>query len=130
MSSSVLTLYKNHTEQLAFSLVSTSELSAKWIASGRALSVPFSITQTVKPNKGSGNDTVSVIISRTEANATTGKLATALCELRFSMPKDQSVLTLSLQKELLALCVSLFDDAAATAATNSNITAALEGRIV
>jgi hypothetical protein len=130
MATSTLTLYYNNTQTQTFGLVSTSENAATWINSGRALSVPFSIKQKVKVNKGVSNDEVLLTVSRTEANATSGKLATCLCEIRVSLPKDQSILTPTLQKEIISLAASALIDAAATGATSVNRAALIEGRIL
>lgn len=130
MASSTLTLYRDNTNTTAFALVSTSDGSARWISSGRALATPFQVSQRIKVSKGAGNDEVYFTVSRTEANASTGKLATALAEIRVSIPKDQTILTPTLQKELLALCASAINDAAALGATLANRTALIEGRII
>jgi len=130
MASTTLTLYKDNSTTVAFSLVTTSENAARWINSGRALSVPFAVQQKVKANKGASNDEVTVSVSRTEANVTTGKLATCLCEIRVSLPKDQSILTPTLQKEIISLAASALIDAAATGTGSVNRAAIIEGRIL
>ncbi len=130
MPSSTLTLYRDNTNTVAFNLVSTSEYFAKWIVTGRALSVPYSVTQLVKPSKGAGNDLSYVTIARTEANATTGKLATCLVEVKLSAPKDQSILTPAVQKELISLAASALIDGRTSGTTNTNASCIVEGRIL
>lgn len=130
MASATLTGFLNNTSSATFNLVSTSENSARWIVSGRALSVPFAAQQRIKTNKGVSNDEVTVSVSRTEANVTSGKLATCLCEVRISIPKDQSILTPTLQKEIISAAASILIDNAATGVTNANRTSIIEGRIL
>jgi hypothetical protein len=129
MASSTLTLYKDNTTTEAFALVTTSENAAKWIKSGRALATPYSASQKVKINKGVSNDESYFSITRTEANATTGKLATCVCDIRVSIPKDQTILTPTVQAEIISCAVSAAINAAATGANTSRLTI-IEGRIL
>lgn len=130
MASSSLTPYKNSTEQETFSLVSTSGSGAKYMVSGRSLANPFVIEcqRKLTPATASGNDHVVLRLARTESNATTSKLATCQVLVDVSIPKDTSVLTATVQKELVALAASLLNEATAMEATNANITALVEGR--
>ncbi len=130
MASSTLTLYKNNTQTETFALVSTSENSARWVKSGRALSTPFAISQRVKVNKGVSNDESFITTTKTEANLSTAKLATLLIETRISLPKDQTVLTPALIAEAISCHASSLIDGAATGATSVNRTALQEGRII
>ena len=129
MATSTLTLYKDNTTTVTFNLLSTAELFAKWIVSGRALSTPFAAFQKIKLNKGVSNDESYFTVSRTEANVATGKLATFLCEVRVSIPKDQSVLTPTVQAEVISLAASALINAAPTGASTSRATI-IEGRIL
>lgn len=131
MPASTVTLYKNNTQTVAFALVSSSANQCRWIVSGRSLAAPFELISTVKAApQGAQNDVVEYQISRKEVNVTTGKLATLNVKVSISIPKDQSILTPSLQVEQLSLLASLLIDAAATGATSANRTAMIEGRFV
>ncbi len=130
MASSTLTLYKDNTTTQAFSLLSTAENWAKWIVSGRPLATPHFALQSVKVNKGSSNDESKFLVSITAQNATTGKLATFLCEIRCSIPKDQSVLTPAIQNEIVSEAVSAFVGTGGATGATTNRTTVLEGRIL
>lgn len=130
MASSTLNPYKDNTNHVLFSLASTSATGAKYLVSGRSMSLPYicEITRKVTPANSTSNDHVTVRLARSEANATSGKLATAQVTLDISIPKDQSVLTAAVQKEIVSVLASILNEAAAMQATNANITALIEGR--
>lgn len=130
MASATLTPYRNNANQVTFSLVSTSADQTTYKVSGNPLSEPHlvEITRKLTNSNSASNDHVQVRIARVERNATTGKLATmqVLCDI--SLPKDDSILTATVQKEQLAILASLFNEATAMEATTANITALIEGR--
>lgn len=128
MSSATLTPFKNATEQVTFSLQSESSDGANYIASGRSLSTPYGIQIQRKVATGTRNDHIVLRVYRTENNATTGKAATVQALLDISIPKDQSVINATAQKELLTIVMSLLRDATLSAATFTNVTALIEGR--
>lgn len=129
MASQTLTLYKNNTQTQVFGLASVVADGARYMASGRAIACPFVVETKRKLNlNGTGNDHVSLRIARTEQNATTGKLATSQVLLDISIAKDQSILTPTVQKELVALLASALDESTAVESTTVNATALIEGR--
>lgn len=130
MASSSLLPYKNNTTTQTFALVSTSATGAKYQLSGRSLANPYviEIQRKLTPANASGNDHVVLRVARTEANATTGKLATFQVLLDISVPKDISVLTSAVQKEVVSSLTSLLNECTAMEATNANITSLIEGR--
>lgn len=129
MASASLTLYRNNTQSTVFGLASQYVNGAEYKVTGRDLSIPYKIT--VERNLTSGNsvsnDRVSVRISRVERNATTGKPATASVTLLVSIPKDTSVLTQTVQKELLAQMCSLLNDNVAVGTTTVNTSNIVSG---
>lgn len=129
MASATLSPYKNNTTTQVFSLVSVLSSGARYMASGRAISSPYviEIQRKLNPN-GTGNDHVGIRIARTEQNVTTGKLATCQFLLDISIPKDQSILTPAVQKELGSILASLFNESTAMEATTVALTALVEGR--
>jgi len=129
MATATLTLYKNSSTTLAFTLVSQSATGATYKVGGRSLSTPFVIELQRKltaPGK-KGNDHIIVRIARTERNTQTGDLATTQGMLDFSVPKDQSLMGLTEQLEILGLLVSALNDGAALAATSTNRSALISG---
>jgi len=130
MASSTLTAYRDGSDTVVFTLVSTSATGAVWTVSGRSLSAPYSISIDRKINSSGAmaNDHVILRISETELNATTGKPATLAATLDISIPKDQSILTPTVQKYLLKRLASLLNDQSATAATFVSAVALIEGR--
>lgn len=129
MASSTLTPYCNNVATQTFILVSTTAIGARYMASGRAISCPYTIeiVRKLNPN-GTGNDHVGLRIARTEQNVTTGKLATCQFLLDISIPKDQSIITQVVQKELGAILASIFNESTAMEATSVALTALVEGR--
>jgi len=100
-----------------------------FMVAGRSLGAPFELEQVRKVNANSlSNDHSIVRLTRKEANAATGKLATLQVTLDVSIPKDTTVLTQIEQKKLVSLLVSLLNESTAMEATNANITAIIEGR--
>lgn len=129
MASQTVTLYYNATQTQAFNLVSSGSNGAAFIASGRPLSQPIVLEISRKINSNSvGNDKITLRIARTDANATTGKLATFQAKLELSVPKDVSVITPTIQQDITTMVMSALRDATAAAATRANVTALLEGR--
>lgn len=129
MASSTLTLYCTNAVTKVFTLVGVLADGARYMVSGRAIACPFvtEIKRKFNPN-GTGNDHVGIRIARTEQNTTSGKLATCQVLLDISIPKDQSVLTPAVQKEILALLASALNENAAVASTTVNASALIEGR--
>jgi hypothetical protein len=129
MASATLNPYVDNTNHQALVLKSTTDLGAVFMVSGRALGAPFELELIRKVNPNSlSNDHSIVRLTRKEANAASGKLATLQVTLDCSIPKDVTVLTLTEQKKLVSLLVSLLNESTAMEATNANITAILEGR--
>jgi len=129
MASSTLNPYVDNTNHQAFVLKSTSESGAVFMVAGRSLGAPFELEQVRKVNANSlSNDHSIVRLTRKEANAAIGKLATLQVTLDVSIPKDTTVLTQIEQKKLVSLLVSLLNESTAMEATNANITAIIEGR--
>ncbi len=129
MASPSLNPFVDNTNHQAFVLKSTTDTGAVFMVSGRPLGAPFELELVRKVNANSlSNDHSIVRLTRKEANAATGKLATLQVTLDCSIPKDVTVLTLAEQKKLVAILVSLLNEQTAMEATNANITAVLEGR--
>lgn len=130
MSSATLSPYRNNTQTTVFTLVSESVNSVKYIVAGRPIGLPFSleITRKLTAPGAAGNDEISLLIKRVEQNPTTGKLSTFYEKRIISVPKDQSVLTPAIQKEILSVGASLYNESTAMEAATTFITALLEGR--
>lgn len=130
MASSTLVPYVNNSTTQSFSLVSTSSAGAKWMVTGRAIGVPYTIEviRKLSPSTSTTNDHIQLRIARTEQNATSAKLATMQLLLDISIPKDASVITATEQKKLLSILASLFNESTAMEATNVAITSLIEGR--
>jgi hypothetical protein len=130
MASSTLSPYKNNTTQETFSLQTVSTTGAKYLVSGRSLSQPYTLETVRKLTapSASGNDRVEVRVTRSEANATTGKLATLVATLSISIPKDTSILDADAQAEAISILASLVNESTAMEATTVAITALVEGR--
>lgn len=130
MSSTTLSPYKDSTTTIVFNLVSESPNGVTYLVSGRSISRPFTLTVTRKLTalNAAGNDEITIQVKRTEQNATSLKLATAYAKLTISIPKDQSVLTSTVQKELMAVIASLCNESTAMEATTAFMSAIIEGR--
>lgn len=129
MASSTLNPFVDNTNHQAFVLKSTTDTGAVFMVAGRPLGAPYELELIRKVNANSlSNDHSIVRLTRKEANASTGKLATLQVTLDCSIPKDVTVLTLTEQKKLVSLLVSMLNEQTALEATNANITAVLEGR--
>jgi len=130
MATATLTPYIDNTTQVSFNLVSSTPNGARWLASGRSISEPygFELVRKIGPSSASANDHVVAHVIRTDRNATTGKFATMRVSLDCSIPKDVSIITPTVQKNLVAVMVSLMNEATANAATTVNRTAFIEGR--
>lgn len=130
MSAATLSPYKNNTQTTVFSLVSESPNGVTYLVSGRSLSLPFtlSITRKLTALNAAGNDEISIVVKRVEQNASSLKLATAFAKLTISVPKDQTVLTATVQKELISVLASLCNESTAMEATTAFMTAIIEGR--
>jgi len=130
MASANLSLAVAGATRVTFQLVSTSLNKTAWIVSGRKLATPYQISIERKLVSGKGNDQVILRVLRIENNATTGLPATALVTLSASIPKDQSILTTDVCKQLLVVVGSFINDFADGSATTSAATSFLEGRDV
>lgn len=130
MASSTLLPYKNNSTTQSFSLVSESPNGAKYLVSGRPIGTPYTIeiTRKLTAPGAAGNDEIIIVTKRVEMNATTGKLATFFEKRTISIPKDQSVITPTIQKEILSIGASLLNESTAMEATTVFITALIEGR--
>lgn len=125
-----LTPYKNSTQQITFGLAYENSTGQVYLVSGRAINKPFQleVVRKLTPPSGNGNDQVVLRIKRVEANAATGKLATLSATLILSIPKDQTILDATAQKELVSAVASLLNESTAVEATTTFITALIEGR--
>jgi hypothetical protein len=130
MASATLAPYKTNAATQSFTLVSSGTTGATWKATGRDLSTPYviSVERKLSTSTSTTNDHIVVRIARTERNTTTSKLATCQVLLDVSIPKDTSVLTAAVQKEILSCVSSLLNENTAMEATSVNITALIEGR--
>lgn len=130
MPSATLTPYKNNAAQTTFALVSSSPTGSRYIVSGRGLAVPHSleIVRKLTTSGASGNDRIELRVSRVEANATTGKMATLVVTLSISIPKDNSILDATAQKEAVSYISSILNESTVMEATTAAITALIEGR--
>lgn len=128
MASSSLTPYKDNTNQVTFSLVSTSADKTAFKVSGRSIACPYTIELSRKLSTGKTNDHVQVRVAITERNTTTSVLATGQVLLDISIPKDQSIITNTVMTEVLGVLASLLDQATANNASSANRTALIEGR--
>jgi len=128
--SSTLTPYKNSTQQTTFTLASENPSGQSYLVSGRSINKPFrlEVIRKLTTPGASGNDSIVLRLSRVEANATSGKLATLSASLIISIPKDTSVLDATAQKELVTNVGSLIFESTAAEATNVFVTALIEGR--
>jgi len=131
MPSSTLTLKKDTTNSVVFSIVSSSEFGAKYIVSGRPSSQPFGleVQRVLTPPSSTSNDHMKIRIYRTDRNTDTGKLATGQVLVDLSIPKDNANITNTELIELLVMVGSLFTDGAAGSATTVNATAIVETRV-
>jgi len=128
MASSSLTPYKDNTNQVTFSLVSTSADKSQFKVAGRAIACPYVVEISRKLSTGKVNDHVGVRVAVTERNATTSALATGQLLLDISIPKDQSIITNTVMVEMLGVLASLLDQSTANNASSANRTALIEGR--
>ncbi len=130
MSSATFSPYKNNTQTVVFTLASENPNGVTYLVSGRSISQPMTLTISRKLTApgAAGNDEVTLVIKRIDQNATTLKLSTAYAKFILSIPKDQSVVTAAVQKELCAILASLFNESTAMEATTLFLTALVEGR--
>lgn len=129
MASSTLNPFVDNSAHQAFVLKSSTQSGSIWMVSGRNISLPFELETQRKVNPNAlSNDHSIVRVTRKEANATSGKLATFQLTLDVSIPKDNTIITLAEQKKLISLLVSMLNEQTAMEATNANVTAVLEGR--
>lgn len=129
MASASLNPFVDNTNHQALVLKSSTQTGSIWMVSGRNISLPFELETSRKVNPNAlSNDHSIIRLTRKEANASSGKLATFQATLDVSIPKDNTVITLAEQKKLVSLLVSLLNEGTAMEATNASITAVLEGR--
>jgi len=130
MASATLSPYKSSAGTQAFVLTSTSATGARYQVSGREIACPYvvEIQRKLTASGASTNDHVTVRIARTERNATTSKLATCQALLDISIPKDQSIIGATMQKEILSVLASLLNESTVMEATTVAMTALIEGR--
>jgi len=130
MASSTLTLYKNHSDSLQFVLQTTSQDGASYVVAGRQLSQPYTVTVKRKLTApgASGNDRVTLSVSRTEKTSATGKLATGSVSATISVPKDSTNVDRQGMEELISILRSALDDGSVRATTSANMDALLDGR--
>jgi len=129
MASSSLNPFNGNTNHQLFGLKTSTATGSVWMVSGRNIAQPFELETVRKVNPSSlSNDHSILRLTRKEANATTGKLATLQVTIDVSIPKDTSILSPTEQKAALAVMGSLLNESTAMEATNANITAIVEGR--
>lgn len=129
MASSTLNPFVDNTNHQLVTLKSSTQTGSIWMVSGRNISLPFEVQTDRKVNPNAlSNDHSIIRLTRKEANATSGKLATFQCTIDVSIPKDCTVITLAEQKKAVAMLISLLNESTAMEATNASITAILEGR--
>jgi len=130
MASSTLATYYDATNHTDFALVTTGATGGKWAVAGRSLSEPYSleIQRKIGPAGALANDHIVLRLIRTDKNATTGKPATYSITMDISVPKDNSILTETVQKYILKQFGSVINDCAAMVGTYTNAVALLEGR--
>jgi len=130
MASATLDLYYTSALHTVFNLASTSPSGARWLLSNREVSLPYElqIMRKLSPSSSLANDHIIVTLREVERNATTSKLCTASVSLDISIPKDTATISKDSVKYLLGYLISALNDATATAATNVNRTALIEGR--
>lgn len=129
MASSTLNPFVDNTNHQALVLKSSTATGSVWMVSGRNIAQPYELETQRKINSNSlSNDHSVVRLTRKEAHASTGKLATLQITIDVSIPKDTTILTLAEQKKAIALLCSLLNESTAMEATNVAITAVLEGR--
>jgi hypothetical protein len=129
MSSSTLTAYENSSDTQVFSLASENQNGARYLAADRDIAAPYVVDVVRKltaPN-ATGNDHVTLRVAKTERNGDTGKLATMQVLVDISIPKDTSVLTQTIQKEVVSVACSLLNEATAMEATSVNIGKLISG---
>jgi len=122
--------YKNNSSTLTFERAYESVNGVTALIAGRSIATPYKLEVARKftPPGAPGNDLISVKVTRTEQNATTGKLASLVATLSISIPKDQTVLTATAQKEAMAVLASLCNESTAMEATTTFMTTIIEGR--
>lgn len=130
MASSSLNPFISSAAQQLFSLVATTSNGCEFRAGGRDISLPYAviIQRKLSAPTSLSNDHVYLRARRTERNVTTGKLATAQVQLDISIPKDTSILTQTVLKQMISALASLLNEATAMEATTANMTALVEGR--
>lgn len=129
MASSNLQPYRNNSNQETFVLANQSASGATYKVASRPLSQPYqiSIERKLSAAGSNANDRVILKSLRTELNESTGKLATMSVKCEISIPKDDSVITKTVQAELVAVIASLLNEATAMEATKVNINALIDG---
>lgn len=125
-----LTPYKNSSTTTTFELAYENASGQVYLVPGRMINRPYKleVVRKLTPPSGNGNDQVIVRAQRVEANASTGKLATMSATLIISIPKDQTVIDATAQKETISWIASLLNECTVMEATNVNITRLIEGR--
>lgn len=130
MATETLTAYETNSQTRVFSLKQTGPSSTSWIVSGRPLGTPYSLSieRKLSNSNSPSNDHIVLRAVRVEQNTSTGKLATFQASLDISIPKDQSILTPAVQKQVISTICSLLNEATAMEATSANLTKLIEGR--
>jgi len=130
MASASFNLYGIYQTPTEFDLAQTSATKTTWIVGGRAINKPFSLSieRKLTPQGSVSNDHILVRVTRTEANAVSGKLATASATLDLSIPKDSSVLDESALVSMLGLVASFLNEKSTLAGTTAVRSALVEGR--
>jgi len=90
MASASVTLYNGDTENTVYALAQTGPDKTLYRVAGRGLATPctLSIERKIGPSNSKANDKVSVLLLKTEKNATTGTLVTGYVKIDISVPRD------------------------------------------
>jgi len=129
MSSSTLTLYRDATHSIVYSLASQGKDLVEYRNSNSTLSEPQKITVTKKIGAANSkaNDHVVIRAEDTGTNATTGLKSTGSVVIDISIPRDTAAVTSDDVGNLLEYVCSLFQDAGVVADTRVNINKLLAG---
>lgn len=122
MASATISPYYNNTTTQAFALASEGENKCKYVVAGRPLNQPWSIEieRIISAPSSRGNDRVLVTQTRVEPNSEAGTLATMRIQTSLSIPKDQTVLSLSVQEQMIGVMASVLNEFAAVSSSVTN----------
>lgn len=116
MSSSSLAPKYSEANVTTFALVSENAAGAKWLVASRPLANPQSIEviRKIGNQNSNANDHVILRSVRSETNATTGKVATAVVSVDISIPRDTATVTQLMINRMIGELVSLLNGFSST----------------